>query len=72
MADVDLVAVTRWLSSSQFLWNAFVLIAVLVALRIAAQMLQGGLAETIKSAFTTNWQLTVLATSAFLLSVASG
>ena len=72
MADVDLVAVTRWLSSSEFLWNALVLIAVLVALRIAAQMLQGGLAETIKSAFTTNWQLTVLATSAVLLSIASG
>ena len=72
MADVDLVAVTRWLSSSDFLWNALALIAVLVALKTAAQMLQGGLAETIKSAFTTNWQLTVLATSAFLLSVASG
>jgi hypothetical protein len=72
MADVDLVAVTRWLSSSEFLWNALVLISVLVALRVAAQMLRGGLAETITAAFTTNWQLTVLATSALLLSIASG
>ncbi|MBN9262894.1 MAG: hypothetical protein J0J14_18805, partial [Hyphomicrobium sp.] len=72
MADIDLVAVSRWLSSSEFLWNALVLISVLVALKVAAQMLRGGLSETIKSAFTTNWQLTILATSAFLLSVASG
>jgi hypothetical protein len=72
MADLDFVAITRWLSSSGFLWNALVLIAVVVALRIAAQMLQSGLGETIKRAFTTNWQLTVLAISAFLLSVASG
>jgi len=72
MADVDLVAVTRWLSSSGFLWNALTLIGVLVTLKIAAQMLRGSLAETIRSAFTTNWQLTVLATSAFLLSIASG
>ncbi|MBN9278556.1 MAG: hypothetical protein J0I57_13155, partial [Hyphomicrobium sp.] len=72
MADIDLVAVSRWLSSSEFLWNALVLISVLVALKVAAQMLRGGLSETIKSAFTTNWQLTILAISAFLLSVASG
>ncbi len=72
MANVDLVAISRWLSSSEFLWNALVLIGVLVALRVAAQMLRGGLSETIKSAFTTNWQLTVLATSAVLLSIASG
>ena len=44
MADVDLVAVTRWLSSSEFLWNALVLIGVLVTLKVAAQMLRGGLA----------------------------
>jgi hypothetical protein len=72
MADLDLVAITRWLSSSGFLWNALVLIGVLVAIRLASQMLRGGLADTIKSAFTTNWQLTVLATSAFLLSIAAG
>jgi NADH:ubiquinone oxidoreductase subunit 6 (subunit J) len=72
MADVDLMAVTRWLLSSEFLWNALVLIGVVVVLKVASQMLSASLAETIKRAFTTNWQLTVLATSAFLLSVASG
>jgi hypothetical protein len=72
MAGVDLVAVTGWLSSSEFLWNALILIGVVVVLKVAAQMLRAGLGETIKHAFTTNWQLTVLATSAFLLSIASG
>ncbi|MFN3744442.1 MAG: hypothetical protein ACK4TL_07030 [Hyphomicrobiaceae bacterium] len=72
MAGVDLVAVTGWLSSSEFLWNALILIGVVVVLKVAAQMLRAGLGETIKRAFTTNWQLTVLATSAFLLSIASG
>jgi hypothetical protein len=72
MADVDLVAVTRWLSSSEFLWAAGVFVAVVITLKLASKLLEGGLAETIKQAFTTNWQLTVLATSAFLLSIAAG
>ena len=72
MADLDLVAITRWLSSSGFLWNALILIGVVAALRFASRMLQAGLVDTIRQAFTTNWQLTVLATSAFLLSIAAG
>ena len=72
MADLDLVAISRWLSSSEFLFNALILIGVLITIRLVAQMLRGGLAETIRLAFTTNWQLTVLATSALFLSIASG
>jgi hypothetical protein len=72
MADLDFVAITRWLSSSEFLWIALVVTAVIVTLKIASRLLEAGLAETIKSAFTTNWQLTILATSAFLLSIAAG
>ncbi len=72
MAELDLVAITRWLSSSAFLSNALILIGVLVAIRLVSQMLRGGLAETIRLAFTTNWQLAILATSALLLSIASG
>jgi hypothetical protein len=72
MADLDFVAIARWLSSSEFLFNALILIGVLVSIKLVSQMLRGGLAETIRLAFTTNWQLTVLATSALLLSIASG
>jgi hypothetical protein len=72
MADLDFVAISRWLSSSEFLWVALVLVAVVVTLKIASRLLEAGLAETIKAAFTTNWQLTILATSAFLLSIAAG
>lgn len=72
MAGIDWVAVTRWLSSSEFLWTAVTLAGVVIVLKIASKLLEGGLAETIRQAFTTNWQLTVLASSAFLLSVAAG
>jgi len=72
MADIDWVAVTRWLSSSEFLWIAVALVALIFTLRLASKLLEAGLAETIRQAFTTNWQLTVLASSAFLLSVAAG
>ena len=72
MAGVDLVAISRWLSSSEFLWAAATLVGVVIALKIFSKLLEGGLVETIKQAFTTNWQLTVLATSAFLLSIAAG
>jgi hypothetical protein len=72
MADLDFVAIARWLSSSGFLFNALILIGVLVAIVLVSQMLRGGLAETIRLAFTTNWQLAVLATCALLLSIAAG
>ncbi|HWV82821.1 MAG TPA: hypothetical protein VNZ50_15425 [Hyphomicrobiaceae bacterium] len=72
MADIDWVAVTRWLSSSEFLWTAVTLAGVFIILKLASKLLEGGLAETVRQAFTTNWQLTVLASSAFLLSVAAG
>ena len=72
MADLDFVAITRWLSSPEFLKTALLLVAVVITLKIASRLLEGGLVETIKAAFTTNWQLTILATSAFLLSIAAG
>ena len=72
MADLDLVAITRWLSSPEFLKTAILLVAVVITLKIASRLLEAGLVETIKAAFTTNWQLTILATCAFLLSIAAG
>ncbi len=72
MEGVDLVAISRWLSSPEFLKAAAVFVGVILTLKVASKLLEGGLIETIKQAFTTNWQLTVLATSAFLLSVAAG
>ncbi len=72
MPELDLVAISRWLSSPEFLKVAAVLVGVILTLKIASKLLEGGLVETIKQAFTTNWQLTILATSAFLLSIAAG
>ena len=44
MADLDFVAITRWLSSSEFLWIALVITAVIVTLKIASRLLEAGLA----------------------------
>ena len=61
------------LSQRQVSW----LLAALAAMLLALLLLHSGdffgrLGRTIKKAFTTNWQLTLVASSAFILSCASG
>lgn len=79
MPEVDFVAIGRWLASPEFLRNALILIGVVLVIRLLGRALgsegdglRRGIAATVGKAFSTNWQLTLLATTAFVLSLASG